>query len=191
MDPLEELLRSARHAPAATTENLDVVRRRVRRRTATRVALASGGLAAIAAGAVVAVTMQPPTRTLRPAQVPLATSSPASAAVTPDPELIVVGTIGWNGVTVTEDGRTLRVDYAARSPEGGRGPCAQTVRARLDERADAVTVTLEVVAPADEPAPTFCTARRYDRTAVVALEAPLRDRRVVDGSNGRERPVER
>jgi len=194
VDEVEYLLRAARFSPPATSTGLDEVRRRGRRRhVGVLAATASSGLAVVALGALAFANMAgSPSRSVLLADTPSAAPTTSSVSAPPAPALRVVEKIGWASGTISADGNAITVTYIARSPEGGKGACAQTVRARAEETADTVTVTLEVVAPVDAPAPTaVCPARRYERTATATVRSSIGQRRVVDGADGQERPVKR
>lgn len=196
MDPLEDLLRAARHAPPATAARLEEARRRGRRRSlATRAVVASGGAAMVASLALAVTTIGGDRAGV---VAPAATSSSAATAgPTSEPDLeamAVVGRIAFVDAALDADGRTLTVRYSARAPKDAQGSCQVRVRVRTEETAEAVTVTLEHVAPPDEPSrPSneVCLSRLYERTDTVTLKQPLGDRILRDGTSGVERAVRR
>jgi hypothetical protein len=178
MEPFENALLAARHAPAPTASGLAYVTRRGGRRKAFANAAVAGCALSLAAGAVVA------TAAVRGGGggvvTPVTTPSPDATYVVGDP-------MGWDTVTVGM-GRTIVVAWGGGTPERD-DPCFYDARARVEETAASVTVTLEPVSEVRAGKLPVCTLRRYARYTTVELAAPLGDRTVVDGSNGMRHEV--
>lgn len=192
MERVEELLRSARHAPAPTAAGLDDVTRRGRRRGRRTTALVAGGAClAVAAAGVVGTSLAG--RRGAGVVTPIA-ASPTSPASPPKPEGSYVATqIRWHAAHVSADGRTVTVTFSGGSPHP-QDPCYVPMRARAEETPESVTIRLETLVdtPSAPPAePRLCLTRLYPRSETVVLDAPLGDRRAIDGVDGGVRAVVR
>lgn len=89
----------------------------------------------------------------------------------------------WLDAAVSDDGRTLTVRYQSQ--------CTVATGVDAQEAAKAVTVTVSVADEQPSPSPgvnTFCTAEG-PALVTVRLSSPLRGRVVLDGADGRPRPV--
>jgi len=180
MDPLEELLRAARHAPQAGPERLSEVTRRGRRRKTNR-------QMGVAAGVVAVVGMSALTVGALGGDSPGVVASVTSRE--PSAQVVVGDPISWRAAHVGADERTITITFSAGDPNPA-SRCHHAVRSRVVESAESVSVTIESVTSQDRT-PVRCLARLYPRTETITLGSPLGGRRLLDGADGAERSVSR
>jgi hypothetical protein len=185
MERLDDLLRTARHAPAPTAAGLDDVTRRGRRRRRRANVLTAGGTCVLVAVAIVGTSLAA-TRD-RDVVAPGVTAAPPPS---PEPSYRVIPTqIRWHAAHLAPDGRTLTVTFTDGNPDP-RGNCFVRMRARAEETAESVTIRLEtLVAPGEGGGRRVCLMRAYARSESVTLGTPLGDRRVIDWVDGGVRAV--
>jgi hypothetical protein len=96
----------------------------------------------------------------------------------------------WDGARLVRGNPDRLTLYFVGAPPGPpHDPCAHAYAATAEPTTETVTVTLrEQPAPPRSPGH-VCTAIGHARTVSVDLPEPLRDRPVVDGATGEQRPI--
>ncbi|WP_020573333.1 hypothetical protein [Actinopolymorpha alba] len=161
-------------------------------------ALVSAGLLLMSCGAEVTVGSggtPEPSATASPTEAGTPTGSPTAGPVPSESDKKTVpgmppaappddGTwsplIPISAVTGAKSGQTLTVSYTLSTP------CAPGLReAKVDQRADAVTISLHRRKPQPSDQKLSCVQVIQDKSTTVRLDRPLGDRTVVDGSSGK------
>lgn len=112
-----------------------------------------------------------------------------------DVEPVVRGTAWFSGARSTDGGRGLVLTFVGGSVETPRSsPCWEDYRAEVDESDATVRVTIQRLSPPPVPRPPeepsfACTTEGYFRSLDVRLSSPLGARSLVDGADGRVKPV--
>jgi hypothetical protein len=98
--------------------------------------------------------------------------------------------VRWDGARLVRGPPERLTLYFTGGPPGPPDqPCARTYQATATPSADKMTVTVRALpAPPLQPGQ-GCADVGYGRTVTIELPEPLRDRPVVDGATGKERPV--
>ncbi|MGH8902681.1 MAG: hypothetical protein ACRDYA_13645 [Egibacteraceae bacterium] len=102
---------------------------------------------------------------------------PAPQQVEPRPGMADAEPVAWDRYEAGEDGRTLQVFWAS-----GPQPCFVLDHVGLVQSAEAVTVTVHEGRDPEVPAGTPCLTILVTKTTAVVLDAPLGDRKVIDGA---------
>lgn len=113
------------------------------------------------------------------APAPGSPSGPEVRQVEPRPDMANVGPVTWERADVGKDGRTLQVLWRS-----GPEPCFVLDRVEFVQSPQAVTVTLYEGRDPTLSADAFCPAILVTKATTVALDAPLGNRKVIDGSKG-------
>ena len=96
----------------------------------------------------------------------------------------------WDGARLVRGDPDRLTLYFTGSPPGPPDdPCARSYQATAAVNGDRMTVTLRELSAASLPPGHACAAVGYEGTATVELPEPLRDRLVLDGATGEQRPV--
>jgi hypothetical protein len=96
----------------------------------------------------------------------------------------------WDGARLVRgDPDRLTLYFVGAPPGPPDDPCARAYAATADPTAATVTVTLRELPGPTPPPEHGCTAIGHGRTVTIDLPEPLRDRPLVDGATGRQRPV--
>ncbi|MGH8898806.1 MAG: hypothetical protein ACRDZ4_17755 [Egibacteraceae bacterium] len=98
----------------------------------------------------------------------------------PRPGVANAGPVAWERADVGRDGRILQVLWRS-----GPEPCFVLDRVESVQSPQAVTVTLYEGRDPTLSADAFCPAILVTKAVTVALDAPLGDRKVVDGAPGK------
>lgn len=102
---------------------------------------------------------------------------PTPRHLEPQPGMNDTQPVPWEYAKVGDDGRTLEVVWSS-----GPEPCSALDRVEVVESAEVVTVTLYEGRPPDLPSGALCPAILVRKATTVVLDAPLGDRKLVDGA---------
>lgn len=102
---------------------------------------------------------------------------PTPQQAEPRPGVADAEPVVWERYEVGEDGRTLHVFWGS-----GPEPCFVLDRVELVQTAEAVTVTVYEGRDPEVPAGTPCLTILVTKTTTVVLDAPLGERKVIDGA---------
>jgi len=150
-------------------------------RSTTTALLSAGAVGAVAVGLVwiAGGAGRPPDRADRGANADVAAGSQARGQP-----------LRWDGARLARgDPERLTLYFVGAPPGPSDDPCARAYEATAEPTADKVTVTLRELPAPPLPPGHACAAIGYARTATVELPEPLRDRPLVDGATGKQRPV--
>jgi len=107
---------------------------------------------------------------------------PMPRLVEPRPGMAKAEPVAWERFDVRGDGRTLQVFW-----DSGPEPCFKLDHVELTQSAETVTVTLYEGSDPKLPDGAPCPTILVPKATTVVLDAPLGDRKVVDGAPG-QRP---
>ena len=122
-----------------------------------------------------------------------AASSGGSAVTTAAPgDVPVPAPYEWSRVRTTDDERVLSIDFTGGAEYSTNDSCSVRYEASVVETMHEVRVT---VSGSRSPLPTFgtlvvaCPAIGYPRNLLVALQAPIGDRQVINTATGAVHPL--